>query len=344
VSAERPATGRQDGRRIGPRARLLASSRVVRVAAFSAAACIALAIVAARPASAMLVYERTPSLSNDYPLYPIVAARNDGTGARVIAHGHAPQVSPSGRRIAYFVVDKGLYVVGSYGRHRRLLVRRADDTEVTGSIAWSPDERHLIVGRSSGGGAWLVNVASAKATHIRLGQDSVFEDEYGDAGFAPSGERFAICHSAGGHATPELAVVGTDSGHQRPDGNGCRPVWGRAGIAFERIHRLLLRRDVGFGAQTLMRADDGDLLPIAWSANGNRLLVFEERTHPYHAVVVDLKPRRITRSTATFSMVEGLSRDGHEVLGESGGNVVVASVSGTPKVLAYQATRASWTK
>src|SRR5438105_2362144 len=96
---------------------------------------VVLAAVTTEAASAVLVYEHSENLASGYPMHEIVAARNDGTAQRVIARGYSPQISPSGHRVAYFAYAYGgdrLYVVGTHGRHRHLLVRHTYDIGAPG--------------------------------------------------------------------------------------------------------------------------------------------------------------------------------------------------------------------
>jgi hypothetical protein len=290
------------------------------------------ALLFAAPASATLVYQG---------VHGIVAARNDGSDRRVIAQGYAPQVSPAGHRIAYLVSAVNgdrLYVVGKRGRHRRLLLRRAFDLGPMAPIAWSADERYLAVADPYGGG-YLVDVVRPKVTHLGFGVDG-----WGGASFAPNGAAVTVCHG-GDRGEGELTAVGTKSLERRPLGQGCVPVWGRSGLAFRRFDKVYLRKRIGVEAHALLQQPAGTLYPVDGSADGNRLLVFAGRMRTgFRAVAIDLEPRRVTRSATTFSRVTAISNEGREVLGELNGDVVVATISGSPRVLAHRATRPSWSK
>lgn len=301
-----------------------------------AAATAATVVLLAPPASATLVYERFAGASDSV----VVAARNDGSNSRVVAHGFGPQVSPQGHRIAYLASAKDgprLYVVGNRGRHRQLLLRRAFASGPLRRMAWSMDERWLAIGDPHGG-AWLVDVPQSNAFHIGFGGA-----EFGGARFDPDDDTVAICHGQE-RGESDLTAVETDGLTRTTLGSGCQPVWGHPGLAFRRGDAIWLRRNIGAQARRLWRPHRETFYPVDW-ADDDRLLVFAGSVkNGYRAVAIDLDPKQSTESTSKFSQITAISRDGREVLGQRGGNVVVAGFSGSPKVLAYDAFAPSWTK
>lgn len=303
-----------------------------------AAQLVAVAVLLLIPQSseAILVYQRPAP--DDYHLGYIVAARNDGSDARVIGRGGGQQLSPNGHRVAYF---KGydLYVVGNRGQHRRLVAHGVWDPSATRN-AWSRGGRYLVAGEASGGKAVLVDVDHA--TSVRLPLDN----EYTDSTFAPDGKRYAVCasfySSSGGVAYLNVFHVG--STQARRLGEGCDPVWNRSGMAFSRGRKVLFRERIGEDAETLLHGP-GDVRPIASSADGQTLLI--ERpysTRDPRAVLVNTQTRAVADVDAHFSSVTDLSRDGREILGVVGDDVVMSTPEGATKVLATDAHGPSWTK
>jgi WD40 repeat protein len=292
------------------------------------------ALMLAPPAHAVLVYSRpAPSGERDAP---IVAARNDGSDARVIANGFAPRVSPSGGRIAYLKTTEGsvdLHVVGNRGARRQRLARRTFDLGPFSPIAWSPDSRYVVI-PDPYPDARLVDVRQGTTRRIRAGD----QDDFVGASFDPEGGRFVIARAFPREPDPQLTVVAVRGRERRGLGVGDLPVWGRPGLAFSRTGKVLLRKRIGERAKTLLRRS---AYSLDWSDDGDRLLTYVPRTG--ETVVIDLSPRRVTTIPERLFPSQ-LSDDGKHILGEAGGNVVVRRPSGTVDVLAEDATRPSWTK
>jgi WD40-like Beta Propeller Repeat len=294
-------------------------------------ASIAAALLLAAPANAVLVYQQ----GGEGHDAPIVAARNDGTDTRLVAHGFAPSLSPSGHRVAY--LRRGpdayqLYVVGNRGLHRHRVAFRVFDTGPFPSIAWSPDDRYLIVADPHGG-AHLVDVRKRTSRHVKAGGD------YGGASFTPDCDEFAICGIPGARGS-DLREVDLKTLAHRSMGDGCSPIWGRRGLAFERPNRLLFREHIGDRAEALLHRH---AFPIDWSADGARLLAYEQSPMADHPLLIDLSPRHLTQIHEPI-FPRDLSRNGQEILGESDGDIVVRKSDGTLQVLAASGVRPSWTK
>jgi hypothetical protein len=297
-------------------------------------ATLAASALLATPAHAVLVYQH--GSGDTFADAPIVVARNDGTHPRVVAHGFAPQVSATGRRLTYFVLHgrDALYEVGVDGTHRRRLTLHVMPAGPRLGVAWSPDDRYVIT-QSDEFGVRLVDRQRRKASSRGPGG-------YGGASFAPDGARYAV-----GSGGLDSAVVIDSVEQQEPLSvwDGFRPVWGRPGVAFGREHRVLLRHRMGGRARTLLTEPFPDLSPVDWSANGHRLIVYESPSRkPSRAAVIGLESKRVTRIPVPVSSVTGISNDGHDVLAEQDGDVVLLRLNGTRRVLVPNATFATWTK
>jgi hypothetical protein len=295
-----------------------------------------LVVAAAAPASARLVYQRIDS-TEGAGSHVIVAARDDGTRARVVTHGFAPVISPTGRRIAFFVLRHSgrvdLYVIRVDGTHRRLLVRNV--FAVDRPIAWSSDGRYLVVADAGHVfGAYLVDVQAPKVRQIPT------ESDFSDATFAPDARHFIVAEI--GSTTDSLLALKVGSRKQRHVGQGNFPVWGRSGIALNRHHKVLLRKRVDDPGHMIFRENGVVPLPVAWSADGKVLLIAEAKgstttpllLHPSKGTAKDVPVSGLTIRT--------LSRDGRQILGEKNQDVVSVRADGTVRVLAAHATNPSW--
>jgi len=311
-----------------------------------------LTLSSAGTSAARLVYQRYPHGSVPGG---IVVARNDGSGAHLIARGQSPYISPSGHKVAYFS-GTSLYVIGVGGRHRRRVVKvRAYDPGPEVLLGWSADDRYIVVDRGAavGGDAFFVDLK--RRTVRRFGEG----DDFAGASFAPKGSRFAFGdadstdrHSGG------LFVYHGHPYRRRFVAEGQGPVWGKLGLAFDDdppygdIPRPpLVRVMANDGRVRTVFTEDtaGPLFPVAWSGGGRELLIAEfrrgaPRARPFGALLLRPRTGHLVRVPATFTNVWGLSRDGSEVLGERDGNVVSATVDGTVTVLARHAVHPRWTK
>ena len=298
-----------------------------------ALAALAAALLLVPSADAVLVYEAGPAKR-----HTIVAARNDGSHARVVAHGTAPQVSPTGHLIAFFKVRRDgdrLYVVDNRGRDRHLLARSFWGP----GVAWSPDDRYLVAdpsGELPNYGARLIDVRRRTARRVKA------EGIYDGASFTPDGKAFTLNMGsfASARVAGDLRQVDPATRKSRAIGEGDEPRWGTRGLAYNFYDELLLRKHLDERPETIL---DREAYPVDWSADGNRLLAWEESRLARQAVIIDLSPRRIRRVQEPI-FPAALSRDGRKVLGEMDGDVVERSGDGAIRVLARDATHPSWTK
>lgn len=300
------------------------------------------------PASAALVFERPPPVgAPELQGGAIFAARNDGSGAHLIAHGRAPVVSPDGLQVAYFVnthSDERLWIVPVRGgRARRVIADPVFPLGPGGDLTWSPDSRRLVVADAAVPGAFIVDVRRGSRQFIPLD----FQD--GGASFSSDSSTAVIDNSA--LRTSSLVTVRIGERRARLlTSDGESPVWGRAGIAFVRrptidTGRVLLEARPGAPTRVVLDRRAHVLFPVAWADGGRRLLV-ASASYPekFRAEVVAPATRTVRTLSATFSAVDGLSRDGRVVLGEAGGDVIAVSPNNDVETLATGATAATWTR
>jgi hypothetical protein len=230
-------------------------------------------------------------------------------------------------------------VVDRHGGHHRLLSRWSSDTD---GVVWSPDERYMVVesNRHYGAPARLINVRRNTSTDIK----SFGSQEYGGASFTPDGRgvdvAMAIVSSSGSYG--ELRHVDIDTGKGRWIGVCEAPLWGGHGLACndDDAYELILRKHLDEDPETILRRD---AYPVDWSADGNRLLAWEDSWLARQAVLIDLSPRTIRRVKEPI-FPTAISREGEEVLGEMDGDVVERAGNGAVRVLAPDASSPSWTK
>lgn len=260
----------------------------------------------------------------------------------MIAHGYAPHVSPTGRLVAYFTgrcSPDCVHVVDRHGDHHELVSRWS---RYYGGVAWSPDERYVVVEsyRHYGAPARLINVRRNTSTDI----ESEGSQEYGGASFTLDGSAvdvaMSIVSTSGSYS--ELRHVDIRTGKGRWIDCGNTPLWGRHGLACndDDQYALVLRKHLDEDPETILRRN---AYPIDWSQDGNRLLAWEDSRLARQAVLIDLSPRRIRRIWDPI-YPRALSRDGEEVLGEMHGDVVERGRNGAVRVLAPGASNPSWTK
>ncbi len=294
------------------------------------------------------------------------SARDDGTGARRIATGDAPNVSPNGQRVLYGTFTGAvprLFVVPAAGGRSRTLLRNWEDTA---AVAWAPNSRTVaaVTGRELGTKRLiLIDVASG-----RILRTVATAPDFGSVSFAPGGTALAYTVTVGatGSDIYTASAVGGAPVALTHDHRSLAPVWGPRWIVFSRSRPSPRRNDApkldlylvepsGGGLHRLTRTHPGFLLSglvaTAWSANGTRLLAEFTGQDTSYAETVNPVTGTVRRlGTAAQGLVGyGLSRGGRSVLATTGGpdpndsNVVVVPYTGGPlRVLARHARSPSW--
>ena len=301
---------------------------------------VVLGLLPAACARASVAYERQADGA-------IVVADARGGHPRVVAHGQTPELAPDGRHVAYVVHRFGrgdaARVVGAHGGRPWTLL---PDTIGSPAVTWSPDGRYAVAGFEQ---ACLVDVRLRRRRCLRLGLEG-----YGGAVFSPSGRTLLVDDEILPDDS-ELVRVSMRRGYLgRLPGTGYLPVWGRRWLAWlstdathyagPTFYGLGVTRDLRLrGKRTLLTtgADDA-LAPLAWSADGRRLLVAESVQGGVRALLLSPATGAVVTLPTPFSGVAALSRDGRRVLGTIGDDVVSVRDDGTVTVLATGATSPSW--
>jgi dipeptidyl aminopeptidase/acylaminoacyl peptidase len=289
-----------------------------------------------------LVYAVPTSFSGSHAW--IWRARPDGTHRVRLTRGHGPQLSPNGRLVAYTRSPRELWVVPTSGGKPRLL-RRAR-TFINGFV-WSPTSHELVTVERS---LVLVDVETDRAR--------LFGRAGGDPSFSPDGSGIAFdrIDQTGG----DLDLFDTRTGRTRKltsDHASFLPVWGPRGIAFNRDGFVrggdVWLLDPGRGRARRLTHTDAGIYPIAWSADGRRLLAANPATHNGRLWAVDVRTGRARDLTGWVGDLfpQGLSRNGKTILAAIGCGGLISPfgvvetlpfAGGRAHVIVRGPCRASW--
>ncbi len=336
------------------------------IAALAAAAAL-LALPAA--AQATLVFSRNLT-------HPTIWIANDnGSGAKLLAHGSGPKISPDGQTVAYYRTQKAhgyraeLVVVGSDGKGTRLLLANWSEPFV---FAWSPDSSTIAAVTGPLNGAQrlvLISVATGSQRTIAKGY-------FGGVSFSPEGDQVVYSKSGGQSYPPHSDIYRLDLGSNKTfqlthDKSSEDPLWGpNEQIVFVKFIGAKSRRYGPKGDLFLMNPEGGQvkrlthtvvapllfgLSPVQWSASGNQLLTEFGGEDTSYAVTVNPKTgaeRTLTKERETGFVGAALSADGSTVLGSIGGFepgpghkvVTIPYKGGKPKVLANNASEPDWNR
>jgi Tol biopolymer transport system component len=326
-------------------------------------------------AQATLVYLRKP-------LSPVVwVAEDNGKHARELAPGSNPRVSPDGKTVAYIPTRKGSFsselvvVPAEGGTPRRLLANWRDPF----IFDWSPDSSTIAALRGPEIGKQtlvLIDVATGK-------QEVVATGFFSGVSFAPRGGQLVFARATSERFPPRSDVyrfeipIGQSVRYVPPvvlthDHRSTSPLWGPNGkIVFVKLlgakrrrfgpkNELYLMNEAGGRVRRLTHTKVDPLLqglyPTAWSANGKRLLCEFEGQDTTYAVTVNPQTgaqRPLIQATEQGFLGTGLSADGKQVLGKTGGfepgpgaDVGIVAYNGKPSVLvlAHNAFEPSWSQ
>jgi Tol biopolymer transport system component len=284
------------------------------------------------PARAAVVYERGASKP------AIWIANDDGSGARrLVSSGLQPHLAPDGTAVVYIAHGDReateLREIPAAGGASKLLVKRIR----YGAFAWSPDGRYIAAQSGPLNGRQklvLIDRTNGASRTVATGHF------YG-ASFSPASDQLVYSRSARDDLFPtaNLEIALTAGGLPRvltQDGRALYPLWGPRQIAYVRYRHparhgdgpkfnLWLLNPDGSGRRQLTHDRVPYLLtglsPIAWSADGTRLLAEFGGQDTAYAVTVDPASgaERVIGTKSQGFLAYALSRDGSTILGSSGG-------------------------
>jgi Tol biopolymer transport system component len=308
-------------------------------------ALVSLVVLAAVPATAeaTLVFSRNP-------LNPSVfSAADDGSGARKLAPGSNPRISPNGAIVAFLHQGKGrssqpeLMLVPANGSAP--VSRLATGWRETSAFAWSPDSASIaaVLGPELGPKRLvLIDVGTGAQQMIARGFFSAVS-------FAPEGGQLVYGRAANEAFPPRTDVYRYDIPIGQPlraaepvrltrDHRSLSPLWGPAEkivfvkqlVAKQRRYgpknELYLTNPAGKQVRRLTHTKVGPLLlglsPTDWSSNGKRLLAQFGGQDTSYAVTVNPRTgaqRPLVEATEQGFVGTALSAGGKLVLGATGG-------------------------
>jgi dipeptidyl aminopeptidase/acylaminoacyl peptidase len=327
-------------------------------------------------AQATLVFSRNP-------LSPSVwSAGDNGSGARRLAPGSNPRISPNGEIVAFLHQGQGrsskpeLMLVPANGSAP--VSRLAVGWREASVFDWSPDSASIavVLGPEIGPKRLvLIDVVTGA-------QQTIAGGFFSGVSFSPEGGQLVYSRATGEDFPPRSDVyrfhipVGEPIRYEPPvrlthDHRSLGPLWGPAGtIVFVKQlgakkrqygpkNELYLMSSKGKGVRRLTHTKVDPLLqglyPTQWSANGKRLLAELNGQDTSYAVTVN--PRTGAQRPVTKEREQGfagtaLSADGKSILGMTGGfepgpGHKVLSIpygGGRPKLLAKNAFEPDWSR
>jgi Tol biopolymer transport system component len=327
-------------------------------------------------AQATLVFSRSPFNPS------VWSAADSGSGARKLAAGSDPRISPNGQIVAFLHQGKGrssqpeLMLVPADGSAP--VSRLAVGWRETSSFAWSPDSASIaaMLGPELGAKR-LVLIDVVTGTQLTIARGF-----FSGVSFAPAGGQVVYGRAASEDFPPRSDVyrfeipIGQAVRYAPPvrlsqDSRSTNPLWGPNGkIVFVKQlgakqrkygpkNELYLMNSAGKQVKRLTHTTVGPLLqglyPTQWSANGKRLLAQFNGQDTSYAVTVNPRTgaqRPLIEATEQGFAGAALSADGNFVLGATGGfepgpGHDVATVpygGGKPKVLAKNAFEPNWSR
>jgi hypothetical protein len=284
-------------------------------------------------ADARLVYVR--DFRTSHPSFWI--ARADGSGARMLAAGLSPAISPDGRLVAYIgtPVSAGerLMLIAAAGGRARLL----RSASLIFAMRWSPGGKRLAVAEqtvATGTSPSRLQIVTIDVANGRVRATVPASLPY-SMSFSPDGSQLAYTWSASANP-PRDDIYIVPAGGGRPmrvthDGHSMLPVWGPNWIVFTNERpptssdplpkqNLYLIKPSGAGLHRLTRvtipARMFGFTPLAWSANGRRLIAEWSGLGTGYVVTVDPRSGRVNRVGQPMGVGgAGLSKDGRTILG-----------------------------
>jgi Tol biopolymer transport system component len=337
----------------------------------SRALLLAISTILSAPAAAhaTLVYQK--GVNNN----AIYVAHDDGSGAKRLASGALPHVSPDGQTVAYVANINGdkpeLREIPAAGGIARVLM----SPWRYGVFAWSPDSRYIAAQTGPLNGKQRLVLIDRTAGTSR----TVARGFFSGASFSPAADQLIYSFVASDLALfpkANLYVAPVAGGSPRAithDGHSLYPVWGPKQVAYVRYKRPTgrHRREDGPKYNLWLTNPDGTngkqlthgrvpflltgLVPTDWSDDGTRLLAqFGGQDTTYAVTVNPVTGRQRIVGQASQGIVgTSLSRDGSTILGYTGGaygdprqqNTITAPYAGgAPELLVRHGYFGDWTR
>lgn len=302
------------------------------------------------------------------------AAGADGAAPELLGEGVQPLLSPNGELVAAnrnANSGAALSVFSVAGAPARSYGNVA--SAIAEPLAWSADSKYLAVALQSTSVTNIAKSSSLAVIDVETGtMTTLAHGLVQGASFAPNSSdeiAYGLTSSYGEGATENIHVSEPDGANASlltHDGRSLNPVWGAAGIAYD--HERL--RHLEFPVFQIWLTVPGSprarqvthvpprrlvsgLVPIAFSANGSRLLAEFEGQDTSAAWTVTIASGRARQLTVGNHSLQaaGISQDGTTVLLDedsfeappsSGRIVTMPFGGGAPHPLVAHAGAASW--
>jgi Tol biopolymer transport system component len=307
-----------------------------------------------------------------------IASLSGGEG-KLLGPGQQPLLAPDGRSVAVslFGVSPGVSEhgpsIGIYPSEGGPVANYLSlETATATALAWSPDSRYLAVYRQSnetvdiaaGSGLDVIDTQTGTVTSIAEGAI------YGASFTRDGSDRlvFALAHSLSSSARTNLYESEADGAGLHPvtsNGRSLNPVWGPRYIAYDRErmrhlspeYQIWLASPSGASVRRLTHVAVGSLVqglvPLAFSADGSRLLAEFEGEDTSGAYAVSVASGRARGVTVHGQMVQGagISSDGSTLLVDEdsfeqppshGRIAAIPFAGGSSTVLVAHGSQASW--
>jgi hypothetical protein len=292
----------------------------------------------------------------------VYIARPNGGAQRRLGPGTDPLISPAG---GYYVAAsatnfKGgaLLLYSTEGGAPRQFFDTGNQTATP--LAWSPNGRYLAVAllgtdanSTRGSGLAVIDTQSWATTIVAKGII------YG-ASFNPQGTQelvYASAQSQLGKDPSDISSVSVYGGKSTPLIHGGRnlfPVWAPQGIIFDRSRArsgeqapeyqvwLMGRGELKQLTSVKVSALTDGLVPLAVSANGNRILAAFVGEDTYEAWTIQLSPRKVKQIMLGQESVQpaGISSDGKRLLLDIG-SFETSPSNGTVETMPFAGGRMS---
>jgi Tol biopolymer transport system component len=295
---------------------------------------LAVAALLALPAAANATLSYTKGLQKSR----VYVANDNGSGARQVGVGTNSHVSPDGEWVVYEresssgTSEMRLYQVDVH-KSQRLLNPWAESTV----FAWSPDSTKVAAVTGGARGKRTLLVIDVKS----LRREKVAKGYFNGAGFSPESDELVygvsqtentlksdIFRYTLGGAAPKALTTGKVSAF---------PLWGpKEQIVFSRFRPAKKASEAPAGQLFVMNPEGQrisqvthtkvsplaiGLTPVAWSANGARLLTEfsgEDQSYAVAVSTVTGAEKKLTKNSETGLQAAALSPDGSTVLGTVG--------------------------
>jgi Tol biopolymer transport system component len=329
------------------------------------------------PEPPRLAYDTETATGSSY----VWISAASGAEPKRLGSGQQPLLAPNGQSVAASLFGATVGVeeqgpsLGIYPAAGGPSVNYLSlETAVATALAWSPDSRYLAVALQSNGTNDLADdsgldvIDTQNGTVKRIAAGMIF-----GASFAPDGTDrlvFALSHSESFAGGVNLYVTEADgAGLHRitNDGRSLHPIWGPKYIAYDRTrkrhespeYQIWLGSPSGVRVRKLTQVSVGPLVqglvPLAFSANGGRLLAEFEGEDTSNAYTVNVASGRARAVSVRNDSVQaaGISSDGSTLLLDVGGFEQSASHArimtmpfggGRTTLLVAHGSQASWNR